>query len=172
VVVAALTLITGCAGDASLPEPTTSATASKSVYVDVDPSPDVWPSAGDVLRGLAAKGVPLTAITTYTASDDPDGQVGSITSLVSKASVADSRVAAEPGGPARSPYDAGVVVEVFESASAAKVHSGTFFQSFKTEPVPLLFTYGPVVVFVSGELTNVEQTDYTTGLADYVESIS
>lgn len=162
-------VLSGCSSGANSPTPTTTVPEYK------EPSPAVWPSAAQILAGMAAaEDLPLV-VTPLTAENDPWHEVGTSTDLQSKAYGADSRLADRTQGTEPMSVQGGAYVWVYDSVTRANFAMDTTaikYQKSDVVPAPMVFVYGPIVVAVSGVLSPQDRPLYSAALNEYIASIS
>jgi hypothetical protein len=135
------------------------------------PSPDGLTGLGAdaVAARLAARGLPLTTATVYTAATDPNQLLGKPGGYNSKVEFADTRTGVSPAGaPGGDPVAIGGSVEVFPDAASAGARlqrlrqlataGGQLSQEFD-------YQQGAVVLRVSNYLTQNQAAGYQSALA-------
>ncbi len=161
-------LLSACGGGS----PGSSSSSSPSPTATSTPSPTPTPvpqaahtgqSADQILQGLKAKGLPIGAVTTYTAASDPNHLLGRPGQYTDKVSFKDTRIGQGTG----IGVSDGGSIEVFATTADAQKRFA-YLQSLSTSGNALFAEYeyldGVAILRISNQLTPDQAKQYQAAL--------
>jgi hypothetical protein len=167
ILIAASLLLAGCGSGPTTPP--VGATSIAPVPATSAPAPSPALSAAAVVTALTGAGLPITGVTVYTDSTDPNHLLGRPNGYTSKAAFVDKRVkASDAHDSTKGSVSLGGSAEVFatpEGASARAKYIATVDKSMQMLGAEYDYVSGPVLLRVSEVLTPAEAKGYASKLA-------